>query len=230
MICKYKWLLFDVDGTLLDYEQSEKHSLEQAFKQAGIVMQAQYLESYQKINAFLWSELEKGNITSKRLRVKRFEVLLDELGLNSDAETFSKNYLDALGQTGFLISGALEILNKLQGTYKLAIITNGIKETQQGRFKKADLNKYFEQIIISEEAGIAKPDKGFFDYTMNKIGFHNKKEFLVIGDSLNSDILGGNLSGIDTCWFNPKGKINKTDIKPDYEIKDLMELVGIVDC
>lgn len=224
MICKYKWLLFDADGTLLDYEQSEKHSLEQAFKQAGIEMQTLHLESYQKINAFLWSELEKGNITSKRLRVKRFELLLDELSLNADAEMFSKNYLDALGQTGFLIAGALEILNKLQGIFKLAIITNGIKETQQGRFKKADLNKYFEQIIISEEAGIAKPDKGFFDYTMDKIGFHNKKELLIIGDSLNSDILGGNLSGIDTCWFNPKGKINKTDIKPDYEIKDLMEL------
>jgi len=230
MTCKYKWLLFDADGTLLDYEQSEKHSLEQAFKQAGIEMQTPHLESYQKINAFLWSELEKGKITSKRLRVKRFELLLDEMNLNADAEMFSKTYLDALGQTGFLISGALEILNKLHGTYKLAIITNGIKETQQGRFKKANLNRYFEQIIISEEAGIAKPDKGFFDYTMDKIDFHNKRELLIIGDSLNSDILGGNLSGIDTCWLNPKGNINKTDIKPDYEIKDLMELVRIIDC
>ena len=226
MICKYKWLLFDADGTLLDYEKSEKYSLKQAFKLAGVEMLPEYLERYQTINAFLWSELEKGKISSQKLRVKRFELLLDGLALKHDAEAFSKNYLDALGQTGFLIEGAIELLKKLHGNIKMAIITNGIKETQQGRFAKADLNKYFEQIIISEEAGIAKPDKGFFDYTMDKIDFHNKKELLIIGDSLNSDILGGNQSGIDTCWYNPKGKINETNIKVDFEIRDLKE----VDC
>lgn len=230
MVCKYKWLLFDADGTLLDYEQSEKHALEQAFKLVGLEMQTQYLEKYQKINAFLWSELEEGKITSKKLRVKRFELLLDELKLKYDTKAFSNNYLEALGQTGFLINGARTLLEKLHGDVKMAIITNGIKETQQNRFRKAGLNKYFEEVIISEEAGIAKPDKGFFDYTMDKIDFHNKKELLIIGDSLSSDILGGKLSGIDTCWFNPKGKENKTDIKASFVIRALDEALELIVC
>ncbi|RKX73341.1 MAG: noncanonical pyrimidine nucleotidase, YjjG family, partial [Spirochaetes bacterium] len=98
------------------------------------------------------------------------------------------------------------------------IITNGIKDTQYGRLKKAGLMEIFEEIIISEEAGIAKPAVGFFDYALERIGFRQIENMLVIGDSLSSDIAGGAGYGIDTCWFNPEGLENNSSVKPTYEI------------
>ncbi len=225
---KYKWLLFDADGTLLNYEQSEKHALSVVFNEFNMEFTTLYLEKYHKINSALWAELEKGTITSEKLRVKRFELLLNNLEQNVNANLFSEKYLKALGQTDFLIDGTHEILNKLNGHVNLAIITNGIKEVQNSRFRKTKLNKYFKYLIISEELGVAKPDKLFFDYTLNKINFYDKDKMLIIGDSLNSDILGGNLSNIDTCWYNPKGKINETEIKPTYEIQKLAEIYRII--
>ncbi|MEN8120065.1 MAG: YjjG family noncanonical pyrimidine nucleotidase [Bacteroidota bacterium] len=225
---KYKWLLFDADGTLLNYNRSEKHALSEALKAFQIDNKTSFLEKYRKINANLWSELEKGSITSEKLRVKRFEVLFNDLNLDINPTTFSKKYLDALGQTGFLIDGTRELLNELNGNVNLAIITNGIKKVQNNRLHKTKLNKYFEHVIISEELGVAKPDRLFFEHTLNKINFYNKKEILIIGDSLNSDILGGNYSHIDTCWYNPKNKKNKTGIKPTYEITNLMDIIDII--
>ena len=225
---KYKWLLFDADGTLLDYDQSEKQALSVALKVFQVDFQTLYLEKYRRINSNLWSELENGTISSEKLRVRRFEILFADLNLDINPVSFSEQYLKALGQTDFLIEGTIEILNKLSGNFKLAIITNGIKDVQNGRFQKTGLNKYFEYLLISEELGVAKPDKLFFNHTLDKINFHKKSEILVIGDSLKSDILGGSLSNIDTCWYNPSNKNNETAIKPTYEIRDLKELISIV--
>ena len=228
MTYKYKYLLFDADGTLLDYNQSETYALKEAFKMFQVDLQDYQLEKYKIINAQLWAELEKGTISSIELRVKRFEILFQELNLNIDAVLFSKKYLEALGQSDFLIEGTIELLNSLKEKFELVIITNGIKEVQNSRLQKTKLDKYFNNVIISEEAGVAKPDRKFFDYTMNKIKFFNKKDMLIIGDSLNSDILGGNLSSIDTCWYNPLGNINTTEIKATYEIEKLKELSSVV--
>ena len=226
---KYQWLLFDADGTLLNYDQSEKHALTEAFKAFQIDNKTNYLEKYRRINANLWSELEKGSITSEKLRVKRFEILFNDLKLNINPTNFSEKYLDALGKTGFLIKGALELLNKLDKSINLAIITNGIKEVQNNRLQKTQLNKYFKHLIISEEVGVAKPDKLFFEYILNKINFYKKNKILIIGDSLKSDILGGNLSNIDTCWYNRLNKKNRTNIQPTYEIDDLMDIISIIE-
>ncbi|RLD66831.1 MAG: noncanonical pyrimidine nucleotidase, YjjG family [Bacteroidetes bacterium] len=225
---KYEWLLFDADGTLLNYDQSEKHALTETFKAFQIDNKTNYLQKYRRINANLWSELERSLITSEKLRVKRFDILFNDLKLNISPANFSEKYLNALGKTGFLIKGARELLNKLDKSINLAIITNGIKEVQNSRLQKTKLNKYFKHLIISEEVGVAKPDKLFFEYTLNKINFYKKNGILIIGDSLKSDILGGNMSNIDTCWFNPTNKKNRTNIKPTYEINNLMQIIDVI--
>ncbi len=225
---KYKWLLFDADGTLLDYDQSEKFALLEAFKAFNQEFYPNYLDKYREINAKLWTELENGTITSERLRVKRFEILFNDLNLNIDPGNFSTKYLDALGQSSFVIDGTYELMTKLNGDAKLAIITNGIKKTQYNRLNKSKLDKHFEHIIVSEEVGAAKPDELFFEYTLNKINFHNKKEILIIGDSLKSDMLGGNLANIDTCWFNPERTKNESNAKPTYEVTKLIDILSLI--
>ena len=214
----YSWLLFDADGTILDYRAAEAHSLKSAVSSFGLEANEEILKLYQGINSALWAELEKGSITSLELRVKRFDTLSSRMGWDISADEFSRVYLQELGHSGFMIPGAGQMLKDLPAGMKKVIITNGIKDTQYGRLKKALLMNSFDEIIISEEAGTAKPAAGFFDYTLERIGSRKIEEMLVIGDSLSSDIAGGNGYGIDTCWFNPEGLENTSGIDPTYEI------------
>jgi YjjG family noncanonical pyrimidine nucleotidase len=217
---KYSWLLFDADGTILDYRAAEAYSLKAAASFFGEDVNEKALKLYQEINSAFWAELEKGTITSLELRVRRFETLSARMGWDISAEEFSRVYLHELGQSGFMMPGAAQMLKGLPGGIKKAIITNGIKDTQYGRLKKASLMGTFDEIIISEEAGVAKPAAGFFDYTLERIGSRDKDDMLIIGDSLSSDIAGGAGYGIDTCWFNPEGLENGSELEPTYEIAD----------
>ena len=99
---------------------------------------------------------------------------------------------------------------------------------QNKRIRKSNISKYFDDIIISEEVKVAKPDAKIFELALNNVDYTNKSNLLMVGDSLTSDIQGGINFGIDTCWFNPNKIVNKTKIKPTYEISNLVELKDLV--
>lgn len=147
--------------------------------------------------------------------------------LEIDADTFSSVYLRYLGKEVHLVSGAEELCGNLVGC-RLAIITNGFKGVQTSRIGSSPLCNTFERIIISEETGFQKPEKGIFDYAFSKLQITDKVKVLIVGDSLASDIQGGINYGIDTCWFNPHLKENNLGIKPTYEIRELLDLIKIV--
>nr|WP_068501228.1 YjjG family noncanonical pyrimidine nucleotidase [Paenibacillus kribbensis] len=225
---KYEVILFDIDDTLFDFKKAERHALHHTFTQFGLPQGAtEYKASYDEINSALWREAEEGHITSEQLRVERFKRLfaLHKLDFNSD--DFSAAYLRYLGEGAFLTDGAAELCGMLSD-FRLAIITNGIKEVQTSRLQLSSLGHLFEQVIISEEVGCQKPQAGIFDYAFTKLAISDKSKVLMVGDSLTSDIQGGHQYGMDTCWFNPAGKTNTSGIQPTYEIKSLMELKDII--
>ncbi|MGQ3480223.1 YjjG family noncanonical pyrimidine nucleotidase [Paenibacillus sp. TY11] len=225
---KYEIILFDVDDTLFDFKKAESHALHNTFTQFGLSQGAtKYKASYDEINSALWREAEEGHITSAQLRVERFKRLFTLHGLDFNPDAFSAAYLRYLGEGAFLIDGAVELCNELSDC-RLAIITNGIKEVQTSRIQLSPLRHVFEQVIISEEVGCQKPQAGIFDYAFTMLAISDKSKVLMVGDSLTSDIQGGNKYGIDTCWFNPAGKTNTSGIQPTYEIKSLMELPNSV--
>lgn len=225
---KYDVILFDADDTLYDYGLAESHALSHAFNHFGLPAGAQdYAASYQEINHALWKDLEQGKISSAALRVERFNRLFAANQLELDPEAFSETYLRYLGEGTFLIQGAVELCGALSD-FRLAIITNGIKEVQTSRIQGSPLKEVFEQVIISEEAGSQKPETGIFDYAFARLGISDKARVLIVGDSLTSDIQGGIHYGIDTCWFNPLGKPNPTGLTPTFEIRELSELLEIV--
>ena len=229
----YEVIFFDVDDTLLDFGLTEKAALHNAFVEFGLPTGlADYRTSYKELSKGLWEDLEKGLVTILELAVERFRRLFLLHKLEIDAEAFSEAYLGYLGQETHLIEGAVELCEKL-ADYRLAIITNGFTDVQLSRIGNSPLRHTFEHIIISEEVGSQKPDKGIFDYAFAKLGITNKAKVLMVGDSLTSDMQGGIDYGIDTCWFNPQGKVNPLGSKPTYEIRklmDLMEIVGKVHC
>lgn len=227
---RYNIILFDADDTLFDYHLAESHALGEAFRQFGLPEGFERCSaSYKTINKALWRELELGLISSAALRVERFRRLFKAHGLELDPEGFSAAYLQHLGAGTFLIEGAVELCGELQGC-TLAVITNGIKEVQYSRIQGSPLRGAFSHIIISEEAGSQKPEPGIFDYAFAKLGLtpEDKHRVLIVGDTLTSDIKGGNAYGIDTCWFNPLARPRDPEILPTYEIRSLSELPALI--
>jgi putative hydrolase of the HAD superfamily len=225
---KYRWLLFDADGTLFDYKKAEYGALEKTFTEFGIKFNEENLSHYKEINHLVWSEFEKGKIQPDELKIKRFELLALRLNLTLDSQKMSEKYLSNLSEFADLIEGAFETIEKLSDKYKLAIITNGLTSVQEKRFAKATIRPFFAEIFISEKMGVAKPSVEYFDMVFEKIGNPSKAETMIIGDNLNSDILGGNNYGVDTCWFNPENLEKPDSLKINYEIDKLEKLLEIL--
>ncbi len=199
----YDWLLFDADGTLFDYDRAESAALSQAFAQIGAPFPPDGLARYRHINQALWRALEKGELTPGVLKVRRFELLLDSLGVVYPAADFSDRYLRELANCSELLDGAAEVLTALQKDYRCAIVTNGLQAVQRRRLARSSIRHCIAQLIISEEVGCAKPAASFFDVTFARLGHPPKNRVLMIGDSWSSDIEGAARYGLDTCWFNP---------------------------
>lgn len=225
---KFEYLLFDADNTLWDFSLSEKFALFKVVTENGVEYDPKHLEAYHKVNKACWHNFEKGNLLVKDLKRKRFELFCDEFDLELDATKMGKSYLQHLASTDFMIPGALNLLDRLARNHKLVMVTNGIKEVQRRRISNTAIESYFEVIVISDEIGVAKPHAGFFDYTFEQIGHPEKANVLMIGDSLSSDILGGNNYGITTCWFNPNKNEQNPEVIPSFEISTLEELIAIV--
>jgi len=153
-----------------------------------------------------------------------WDFVKTELGKEVDGPEAEKLYREQLNESAVLIDGALEILEYLSRKYDLYVITNGVSKTQYNRLAKSGIDRYMKDIFVSEDAGCQKPRKEFFEYCFKRLGTDDVSQMLVIGDSLSSDIRGGNNAGIDTCWFNRKGDSCPADISVDYEIRHLEEL------
>jgi 2-haloacid dehalogenase len=227
----YHWLFFDADGTLFDYDRAEAKALQGTFQDFNLPFAPGYAGTYQEINHQVWLDFENGQITSTALRVARFERLFAALQMDTrvDTERFSARYLQNLAMASDLNEGAEKTIRALQGKYRLALITNGLKDVQRPRLAHSAIAGCFAEVAISEELDAAKPARRYFDRVFERIGQPARETVLVIGDSLSSDIQGGINYGLDTCWFNPQGQPANPKIPATYEIRRLEELLSLLD-
>ena len=226
---KYEMIIFDADETLFDFKKSEKVSLESTLREFNLDYEEDYhLEVYKEINSAVWKELEEGLITQKELNDLRFQRLLERLKINKNAIDIADTYIKHLSRASFLYENSFDLIENLSKAYRMAILSNGLKEVQNNRLGKSTIAKFFEVIIISEEVGLAKPDPAIFQLLFDRTNSLDKSKVLMVGDSLSSDIQGGINFGIDTCWFNAEGTINRSKIKPTYEINRLTDLYDLL--
>lgn len=227
---RYKYLLWDVDGTLLDFEAAEKAAIQNLFPKYGFgECTDEMVHTYSRINTKYWQALERGEMTKSQILIGRFIEFFEHENLDtSKAEQFNSDYQLALGDTIVFCDDAFTILQGLKKDHVLAAVTNGTTAAQKKKLSRSKLDTLFDHIFISELIGIQKPRKEFFDEVFLLAGITDPSECLIIGDSLTSDILGGINAGIDTCWYNPSGKPADPSIVPTYIIHDLHEITELL--
>ncbi len=228
---KYTTILFDADGTLIDFDKDEHDALILALKHYGHNLTEDEIKAYSEINLKLWKRFENGEIQKSDIENTRFKQFFAHLGIPLTVSSYeiNKTYLSFLAQGGNLINGTIELLEKVkENGFDMHIVTNGIFEVQKKRLAKAKIRDYFGDMFVSEIIGHQKPKKEFFDFVLEHIEEKDKSKILLVGDSLTSDIKGAINFGTDSVWVNLKGAVCSDETKPTYEIKSLCELTSII--
>lgn len=214
-------LLFDLDQTLLDFHASEHIALKAIMEMNSQMFTEERYNSFKQINKRLWLEFEKGMISKAELFETRFMLLFEECGFNTDGMDLMKindDFIDCMSKNGILMDGALDLLKRAADSVpdvRIYVITNGAARNATGRIASTGLNDYISELFVSETMGVSKPSREYFDIVKRTINAPDKS-FIVIGDSLTSDMLGAKNAGLTSCWFMPQGDV-KAAMK-EYEI------------
>lgn len=217
-------IFFDLDHTLWDFERNSALTFQKILSENSIgVDPADFLKVYIPVNFEFWKLYREGNITKNELRFQRLKITFDRLGHSISNELIhllSDQYIEHLSTYGHLFPNTTEVLDYLKPNYKLHIITNGFEEIQHKKLHRANIHKYFEHIVNSEMAGVKKPDPTIFRLAleMAKVLPQNS---LMIGDSLEADILGAQSVGLHTLHFNAN---NEPKHEYCHMIHDLSEI------
>ena len=238
---RYPYVLLDLDHTLFDTDTSLKLAFADAMAAVGVEADGHY-PCFDEINREHWRAVERSEMTPDEVHVRRFRRLIAALGIGGDgggrgtaargaaddAEVMSEAFAQGLGAHGELYEGARDVLDQLAGRAALGLVTNGLREVQRARLERLDLERYFDAVVISAEVGVAKPNPAIFELAFAGLGRPALDASLMVGDSLTSDIAGGNGYGVATCWYNPnRVSTPRGDAAATYEIAELRDLVGI---
>lgn len=223
-----KNVLLDLDDTILDFGKCESVAVSDTFRQIGIEPSEELVVRYSQINDMHWKMLEKKELTRQQVLVGRFDMLFKELGISFSGSRADEIYKKNLGEQSFFVEGALSLLENLSALYNLYIVSNGTATVQDSRIERAGIAGYFKDIFIPERIGVNKPDIHFFEKCFEKIPGFLPEETVIIGDSLSSDMKGGNNAGIKTIWYNPKGIENNMDIKIWKQVRFLSDIPDIL--
>ncbi|NLO10253.1 MAG: noncanonical pyrimidine nucleotidase, YjjG family [Clostridiales bacterium] len=224
----YKTILLDADDTIFDFAACEGEAIRLAFESFGFQINEEIRKAYAKINEDLWKQYEKGIIDKDTVIHQRFRILFDRFEIKGNKDGFEEAYQELLGMQHIMIDDAIQVIEYLYEKYDLYIVTNGVTNTQLRRIHESGIEGYMKRIFVSEETGFQKPMKEYFDYCFERIDNANRDQAMIIGDSLSSDIKGGNNAGITACWYNPKALINTSDSTVDIEINHLSDLYKLL--
>ncbi|MBQ6061942.1 MAG: YjjG family noncanonical pyrimidine nucleotidase [Clostridia bacterium] len=225
-----KALLWDVDGTLLDFKAAESAAIRRLFGEFSLgECTDEMIRRYSAINEEFWQRLERNEITKQQVLIGRYEQFFAEIGAPvSLAVEFNRRYQVRLGDTIVLRDDSYSIVKSLRRRVRQYVVSNGTVIAQSRKLEGSGLGEMMDGVFLSEALGVEKPNKAFFDAVMERICPEAPEEVMIIGDSLTSDIRGGNNAGIKTCWYNPEGKTAPDEYKIDYVIADLHEIDSLL--
>lgn len=221
-------ILFDMDDTLFDSGATTRFAVKDCF---NTLAPGSYDDSmfslYDQLNRAMWKEIEFGLITREEYNRTRWKRILDAMGISGDADAFTARYKQNILTGSRLMPGARELLQALQGSFRLFVATNGPTVQQITRLEQAEIRPYFEHCFISDEMGCYKPNREYFEYCLQTIGDLMPSEVLMVGDSLYADIEGAAACGLRTCYIDLKQQGDTG--KADYVIHSLTELLPLAE-
>lgn len=230
---KYTDILIDLDDTLIDTAANTKATVEEVYNDYHL---GEYFDSFADFFAFyhknvskLWDMYNKGQLSKEELQTTRFTTSLSHLDGFTDAKikTINEDYIERVMQKDILVEGAIELLDYLKSKYKMHILSNGFTEMQYKKMRSAKISEnYFDNIILSDTVGINKPHPDIFRFALRQASCPAERT-IMIGDNLQTDIMGARDSGIDQLWFNPEKKTNGS-FKPTYTVYKLDEIKHIL--
>ena len=201
---RYQYLLVDNDNTLMDFDTAEHFALLDTLKAFSLPGTPEVLETYHTINNALWESLERGEVTQAQLKLRRFEQLVDHFGwAEVEARALADTYPGHLACHAELLPGATKLLQALHGRMKIALVSNGVSDIQRGRLSRCPFTPLLDAVVISEEVGVSKPDPRMVDIALAQLGCADKRQAVLLGDSLTADIAAARSAGIDSIWLNP---------------------------
>lgn len=224
----YSTVLFDLDHTLMDSDASEAAAFAQTMRTAGVADRPGLFETYRRINLAMWAQVEAGTLLADDVKRLRFEEFNRVAGIDSDPLMMAEVFVAGLGANGDLYPGALAMLEEIQLSAALGLVTNGISEVQRARVTRLGIESLFQAIVVSSEVAAAKPGAAIFDIAFERLGHPERVSTVMVGDSLTSDMAGGRGYGIATCWYNPTGRVPKSDVCLDHVVSGFGEIVDIV--
>lgn len=223
----FKYILFDVDDTLLDFGKCAEFAMRSAFDDFGFYFEHGMFEVFTEINNGLWLKVESGEISKDSLFGSRWFTVFEKLDLVGDGNRFEDRFQKYLNVSSFKIEGADDILDYLSSKFKIFVASNAPSGQQQKRLTFAGLAGFISGYFVSGDFGVSKPSEEFFAKCLDSIPA-SAEECIMVGDSLTSDIAGAQSCGINACWFNLKGKTAHDGISPDYIITSLCDLKNIL--
>ena len=234
----YKTLLFDLDDTLINNSESMKYAFLKVLEVLKINYSDKLFEMWERFDFEYYNIWEKKQIIlldskiqdrNTFLRANRFIVFFEELELTIEEAVLLNNlYCNNLGKNILEIDNSSKVIKELRKTHQIVITTNGPHKAAIEKVKKIDIYPHITHIITSDEAGFNKPSAQFFEYAISKIENKDKRTMLLIGDGLNTDIIGGMNNGIDTCWFNPKELELPSEYSPTFIVKKLEHVKKLI--
>lgn len=228
---KYTTILWDLDGTLLNFDKSCILCLKKSAEKQKIEITEEQIKIYQKINTDYWKRLERNEITKQQLLHARFVDWVKETDINIDPIKMFEEYNKNLAKTPVLYPDTIEVLDYFhKNGFRQYIITNGNADCQEGKLNVSGIINYIDGQFISDLIGKPKPQKDFFDWCAQKIPNYNPEETVVIGDSLTSDIQGANNAGLTCIWLNKTAEQVPMDLKNirfDFQVQTLSQIVKL---
>lgn len=217
-------VFLDVDNTLLDFNACALASMQEAFAYFGLPFsKEEVFPVFLRINSALWTQIEEGTLTKDQHYQIRWKTILKELGIDFDGITLENKFVEGLHEHAIPVEGAQELLEYLKPRYTLCVTSNAPYEQQIHRLQLSGFYEYMDSFYVSETVGYQKPAKEFFDHCLQDQNV-KKENVILIGDSLQADIQGGQNTGICTIWFNPQHKKCTLKTAPTYEIDQLKKI------
>jgi HAD superfamily hydrolase (TIGR01549 family) len=228
----YKAIIFDLDNTLLNFEICERQAILGALEACTIsldlngISESIFLQVFETYNSQYWKQ--RNVFSPSEITERSYQSTLAELNIKTDKIShLGQNFWQIFNHSAVTEPDVYEVLTILSPSYRLAVITNGLVSAQVPRMQSVGIDHFFEEIVVSEAIGFAKPSPEIFHHALLKLDL-TPAEVLYVGDSLTHDYVGAMQVNIDFCYYNRKNQNLIQEVQPKFMISELLKLVELV--